>query len=212
MQRYPEEARKMARQLVDAFVDTFAIKTATRDIPGDVRKFNVKLGEGETMYISPREYASLFAELVAAMGRELKRLDPDSSQHEKQFYEAAVQKFESTLKWIMEKHKIESPQFLLAVASWLNQQMPKFMIKQRTGASLDAMLDEVISDPSKHLKDNPNFVNYARNFERNKFNEDVTNYINSLVEQEKNKYDIWAKDQVSKKKLEDGKLVIVKEL
>lgn len=212
MSKYPQEARVMSRKLLDGFVETFAIKTGTKKIPRDARKFNIKLSADEIMYVSPREYASLYAELVAAVSRELKRLDPDNTQHEKQFYDAAVQKFESTLKWIMEKHKIESPQFLMAVASWLTQQMPQFMIKQRTGASLEAMLDEVLSDPSQHLRDNANFVNYARNFERNKFTEDLLNYINRMVEQEKNKYDIWAKDQVSKKKLEDGKLVVVKEL
>jgi hypothetical protein len=214
LEQFPEVARQTARKIIDGFAAKFAIKISIGKIGLDALKFHIKLGEGEgdMLYISPREYSTMYAELVAGYARVLKKLDPDITKHEDQIYKAIMQKLEATLKWIMLKHKIDSPQFLRAVASWLQEMMPQFMIKQRDTASLEIMLDEVLKDPNKHLKDNPNFVNYAKNFDRTKFTEDVTNYFEKLMEQEKNKYDLWAKAQVSAKRIEAGKVKIVNEL
>ena len=212
IEKLPDAARQMARKILDQFAMDLTMKRPKGKITRDMMKFYIKIGDQEPMYISMREYSTLYAEMAKGIARELGRLSKDPSRHEEQLYRAVMTKLESTLSWIMHKHQMESRQFLKQVADWLASQMPKFLIKQRSAVSFEAMMDEVLADRSQHLKDNPNFVNYAKNFNRNKFTEDVQNYFDKLVESEKNKYDIWAKEQVNAKKIEDGKMVVANEL
>ena len=211
----PAIARDTARKVIDRFAATFTTKLTDKDISLDSMKFHIKIGDAtaDMMYISPREYSSLYAELVAGISRAMtKSAKADDDQAMSIWYNAIKSKMESTLNAIMAKHQIDSPQFMQSVNNWLKAEMPSFMIKSRDSASLEAMLDDVLADENAHLKDNPNFVHYATTFERNKFSEDVANYFEKLMENEVNKWDIWAKSHVRSKNINDEKVSLFKDI
>lgn len=208
LEQYSTSAKVMAEKILVGFADTFALKNATKSIGADALPFHIIIsGSEEDMYISPREYWTMYCDVVAGINRTLKK---DSGQEgiEKSLYKSVMQKLESTLGWIMKKHEIESPQLMLAVASWLEQTLPQFMVKQRSKIGLAGMFDVVLADHSKHLKDDPDFVNYTRSFDLNRFNEDITAYIDQLASGAERRIDLLAKDEHSAKELVNGQINI----
>jgi hypothetical protein len=94
------------------------------------------------------------------------------------------------------------------VKAWLKDYSAKFLIKSRQAASLEDMLDIVVSDPSKHLKDDLDFVNYVNNFELNQFAEDFENYLGKLFKAEKRPSDAILVNTQPLKTMQDGKVQI----
>jgi hypothetical protein len=208
----PEQAKTIAVDIVKAFADTFAIKKATAQIPADSRKFYIKLGEDQ-VYISPREYTTMLLDLVAGVSRVVRKAaGMDSDEYQRMLADAAYTKLEHTLSWILDKHQTESPQFLSMVKQWIKQYSAKFLIKTRTAAALEDMLDIVVSDPTKHLKDDVDFVNYVNNFELNQFAEDFENYLNKLYAAEKRAVEALLKSTHPKKSLTAGKVAATKDM
>ncbi len=113
---------------------------------------------------------------------------------------------------ILIKHKIESPQKLEEIANWIRNYSAKFLIKTREAASLEEMLDEVLADPTQHLKDAVDFVNYVNNFELNQFAEDFENYLNKIFKSEKRAVDALLKSTHPKKTLADEKAALTKDM
>lgn len=208
---YSAQAKFMARKIVTEFGETFNRKTTVKrdDRPSkmssDELPFNLKVEDLE-LYISPREYTTMFGDIVQGLERLMNRKTPAT---ENDFYRLIVQKIDHTIDGILTKHETESPQFKLAIASWVKSRVPEFMVKKRTSVGLEGMLDLTLEDNTKHLKDDPDFVNYARNFDTNRFNEEMTLYFEKLFEKEKTFYDALLKQKHSKKAFEQGKIQIL---
>jgi MoxR-like ATPase len=213
MSNISDQAKKSAKHLIDSFADTFTIKTTKDKITDDSRRFYLAIGR-ETAYMSMREYEHLYAEIAAAIDRVVSKQAryPDASDFERAMYKAIFQKISGKLSGILEKHQIDSPQFIENVGSWLESELPNIMIKRRETGDLEHMLDTVLQNPNKHLFDDPAFYNYTQNYERTKFMEDLYNYIDKLGEEEKNKLDLLAKDTVNKKTVEKGEVKVQREL
>ena len=191
-----QAAKDMARKVLIDFVNTFTVKRTDPSIKGST-KFYIKIQDEESMYISPREYWTMYVDLVAGASRTLKKASATLDT----VYAGLKQKLESTLKWIMRKHEIDSPHFLGAVDSWLRSIMDKLMVKQRGAVSLETMLDTVLKDPTKHLRSDQDFINYVQNFDLNKFSEEIDNYFEKLLSQEKTRYEALSKNtQIDKEK------------
>ena len=208
----PEQAKTIAVDIVKAFADTFAIKKATAQIPADSRKFYMKLGDDQ-VYMSPREYTTMFMDLVAGVSRVVRKAaGMDSDEYQRMLADAAYTKLEHTLSWILDKHQTESPQFLSMVKQWIKQYSAKFLIKTRSAASLEEMLDNVLADPSNHLYNSELFVNYVNNFEMNKFAEDFENYLNKLYAAEQRAVEALLKSTHPEKILKDGEAQATKDM
>jgi hypothetical protein len=82
----------------------------------------------------------------------------------------------------------------------------------RSAAELEEMLDSVLADPTKHLKDDVDFVNYVNNFELNQFAEDFENYLNKLYKSERRAVEALLKSTHPKKTLADGKASLTKDM
>jgi MoxR-like ATPase len=201
-----EQSKTVALDIVKAFADTFATK---KPLPGHdqaSRKFFIKMGD-ETLYISPREYTTLLQDLVAGVDRVVRKAaGMEADEYQQALYDAAWTKLKATLSWIMDKHQIDSPQFMGMVQGWLKDFSARFLIKTRKAAALEDMLDIVISDPSKHLKDDLDFVNYVNNFELNQFAEDFENYLQKLFKSEKKPADAMLNLSHPKKTMQSGKV------
>ena len=175
-----DQSKHVALEIVKHFADTFAVKKAGKGMDASSRKFFIKMGD-DTLYISPREYTTLLQDLVAGVDRVVRKAaGMDSDEYQLALYEAAWNKLHQTLSWIMDKHQIDSPQFLAMVKGWLKEFSARFLIKTRQAASLEDMLDTVVKDPSKHLKNDLDFVNYVNNFELNQFAEEFENYLRKV--------------------------------
>ena len=189
-------SKSIAKKVLLGFINTFTVKRADNTINGSP-KFYIKIQDQETMYISPRAYWSLYVDIVSGVDRTLNK----SNVTPETVYSNIKEKLEFTLKWIMKQHKIDSPHFLGAVDSWLRSIMDTLMIKQRGAVTLETMLDEILKDTSKHLRSDQDFINYTQNFDVNKFSEEIDNYFEKLIAQEKNRYEVLSKNtQVDKEK------------
>jgi MoxR-like ATPase len=203
-----DQSKTVALDVVKAFADTFATKKPLPGHDAASRKFFIKMGD-ETLYISPREYTTLLLDLIAGVDRVVRKAaSMESDEYQQALFEAAWTKLNSTLSWIMDKHQIDSPQFMSMVKGWLKDYSAKFLIKSRQAASLEDMLDIVVSDPSKHLKDDLDFVNYVNNFELNQFAEDFENYLGKLFKAEKRPSDAILANTQPLKTMQDGKVQI----
>ena len=180
-----EESKRVAMEIINSFVKQFTVKQATGSITPDSRQFYLPIG-GEMVYVSPREYTTMLLDLIAGVDRTIGRAaGMDAEQYSQALAKSAWTKLNSTLEWILDKHQINSPQFLNQVKNWLDQLSAKFLIKSRSSAALEDILDPVMQDHSKHLKDDPDFVHYFKNFSLNKFVEDLSNYVDKLIKAEK---------------------------
>jgi len=201
-----DQSKTIALDIVKGFADTFATKKPQKGHDAASRKFFIKMGD-ETLYVSPREYTTMLQDLVAGVDRVVRKAaSMESDEYQEALFEAAWTKLNSTLSWIMDKHQIDSPQFMGMVKGWLKDFSARFLIKTRKAAALEDMLDIVMSDPSKHLKDDLDFVNYVNNFELNQFAEDFENYLLKVFKSEKKPSDAILALTHPKKAMADGKV------
>ena len=211
LDRFPEQIRKTAASVINGFSSHFGLRMEQPGVNRQARRFYIKVTPEETVYISPREYAEMYAQLVTGLNRAFSRLPSDKSQHENAIHSAIMKKLEMSLDHILEhKHQVNSPQFMKAVSSWLGDEIPKIITKHRSNVgSLEVMLDDVLSGKVSDLQDHQNIAAYLNNYDRNAFVEQMADYFAKLGERELKRYDIWAKDQVNAKTKEQGKLVVV---
>lgn len=213
-ERFPEQVRKSAAEIVNGFSNQFGLRMEQPGVNRQARRFYIKVTPEETVYISPREYADMYAQLVTGINRAFSRLPPDPAEHENAIHSAVMKKLEMSLDHILEnKHQVNSPQFMKAVSTWLASEIPNIMTKHRSNVgSLETMLDEVLAGTVKDLKDHPNIAAYLNNYNRNAFVEQMMDYFAKLGDRELKRYDLWAKDQVNAKTKEQGKMVVVDSL
>jgi MoxR-like ATPase len=211
--KYPPAAKTMALKVLQGFIDTFAMKTPTKEISRDAIPFNIKMQGQDNIYISPREYWTLYCNLVSGIARTMKESGKASTTElEKEFYDSIMAKIDMKLKGILRKHDIDSPQFMLAIASWLKKELPSMMVKQRGKISLEGMFDEVLDDHTKHLKDDSDFVNYVRSFDLNRFSEEMGAYVDKLSAEEGQRIDVLLANNVPRKQLEAGEVRILDDM
>lgn len=201
-----EQSKTIALDIVKGFADTFATKKPQPGHDAASRKFFIKMGD-ETLYVSPREYTTMLQDLVAGVDRVVRKAaGMESDEYQEALFQAAWTKLNSTLSWIMDKHQIDSPQFMGMVKGWLKDFSARFLIKTRKAAALEDMLDIVMQDPSQHLKDDLDFVNYVNNFELNQFAEDFENYLLKVFKSEKKPSDAMLALTHPKKTITNGKV------
>jgi hypothetical protein len=183
-------------EVLNAFVDTFSVKMVDEKHTQENRKFFISWSDTDEqrMYISPREYTTMFQEMVAGIED---AVDENDGFHEVEELVKPVtaeldKAIESTLSWIMDKQDIDSPQFLNSVKDWLDGKTKEIILKaftkKRASASLGGILNGVLEDrPNANLKDDLDFINYINNFQLNQFTEDFNNFLVDLIDQKKEK-------------------------
>jgi hypothetical protein len=125
----------------------------------------------------------------------------------------AHEKIMMTLRNVLFKQDTDSTVFSEDLTDLLNSLGATLLKKQTTTASLESLLDEVVSNPDRHLATNLDFDNYmVNNFEPNSFTEQLEKYLNSILESEKTKWDAIFKQELNDKTLQGDKVVIETEL
>ncbi len=132
--------KKAAMNIIDTFVDKF--KTGAKSIGRAQQPFYLDLG-GAELYISPREYADMFATMVrevAASVRDFKGDEVDELREEVD--EAIADAFEDSLNMIFYKHEVDKDEFFVQLRNWINilpDSMYDALLVRTGGQSVDTI-------------------------------------------------------------------------
>ena len=210
----PAQAKEIALDVVKAFANQFGLLKVPKNsgISDDSKKFYLDVG-GELVYMSPREYTTMLEELVAGISQVMDTAaDMDADEYQQALAKDVSEIIHQTVRMPLIKHKVDSPQKLNEIDRWIKDYSAKFLIKTRSAASLEEMLDNVLADPKNHLFQDVDFVNYVNNFELNQFAEDFENYLNKIFKSEKRAVDALLKSTHPKKTLADEKAELTKDM
>lgn len=190
-----DNVKKAIYGCVMNFADKF--KNESSEFSEGEREFHLDIGAGGDLYISPREYSSLYATAAAKFQRILTRLmhktaladmnDDDIKQFEKELKRGVFLSFKSILENIFSKHRTEHPEFLHTLEAWINGDDAIdfgegiFYTKTKTESLASIVGPYFIHDENAHLKDEPEFMNYMKNVDPVEFKSDLTKLIHSYV-------------------------------
>jgi hypothetical protein len=220
LSEYSDDAKDVALEVLNAFVDTFSVKMVDDKHTQENKKFYISWSDTDEqgMYISPREYTTMFQEMVAGIED---AVDENKGIHDVEELVKPVtaeldKSIESTLSWIMDKQDIDSPQFLNSVKDWLEGKTREIILKaftkKRASASLAGILAGVLEDrPNANLKDDGDFINYINNFQLNQFTEDFNNFLVDLIDQKKEKLAMLTAKTHNAKVLMDDRVKMLEE-
>lgn len=224
------EARDLALKLTDDFGSFFALQTVPRGSNMDPNslRFYIKMSAdsegdaGNHFYLAPREYTQMFAELARALDDVVNEQDKfedaqgrfDVDKYVDALANVAHKTIMQTLKTVLHKQGEDSDLFSQEVENWLEDEKASMLKKEAPTASLESILDDLFEyAPNKHLKDDVNFANLVtQSFDKTKFSEDFSNYLQKMLREEKNALDLLSKQTHNKKKFAQGQVQIAKDM
>jgi len=214
MKKLNENARKIALEVVREFTNKMTVLKSSGDITADTRQFYLPIGGGEMAYMSPREYTTMVQDIAAGVNRVLLRANKETMSGEEYgdaLATAIWDKMNSTIEWVLDKNKVNSPQYLSKLHSWVKQVASSFLTKARESVTVEELMDPVMQDHSRHLKDDPDFVHYFKNFSLNRFTEELSNYVDKLIKKEEHAIGVLI-DTHPMKHYKDGKVMVAKDV
>ena len=214
MKKLSENARKIALEVIREFTNKMTVLKSTADITADTRQFYLPIGGGEMAYMSPREYTTMVQDIAAGVNRVLLRAHKETMSGEEYgdaLATAIWDKMNSTIEWVLDKNKVNSPQYLSKLHSWVKQVASTFLTKARESVTIEELMDPVMQDHSRHLKDDPDFVHYFKNFSLNRFTEELSNYVDKLIKKEEHAVGVLM-DTHPMKQYKDGQVMVAKDV
>ena len=208
------DSKQLSISIINEIVRTFAIRRNTEKISEDQRNFYLEIG-GEPVYVSPREFSTMFLDLMAALNRVFTSNSYSGPEFIDQLSEKAVSRVKSTLLGVVEnKYGIDSPQFVEALERAVHIAVSEYTenMARESNVSLQSILDATLDNPNEHLRDDANFLNYIDNFNVSKFSAELDNYFDHLVKKEDDVLDLVRKRTHSKKILQAKEIVIIDDL
>ena len=178
-----------------AFVEKFKMKSG--DV--DQRPFHLNAGASD-IYISPREYTTLFSHSAELLDRKLKRLKDLSKELsaderkkvEHDLREALYTAYEETLSSIFNKHGTSVPEFMHDLKHWFLSSSDidigeDLFYKKVKTAGINSILNQYVKNPKLQLEKDADFVSYIEGTDIIRFKEDMLEF---LTEQLKSAEDI----------------------
>lgn len=205
---YRPEAKSAALSLLSGFVSTFAIKRNVDNIRENARNYWIKVGS-DMVYISPREYTTMYLDLIAALERGFRKQTQNSKENIDRLTKISQETMMRTISMVFEKHQVNSPEWVRGFENWVARIFQEQITKKRDASvTLKDVFDHVLENPLDHLKDDPEFVNYVNNkFSVAKFSEDLDNYLDHLCKKEKEVVDLLLKKTHKKKEFRDAAII-----
>lgn len=153
-------------------------------------QFHVNVGEGDEIYMSPRDYTNLLYSLVKGLDREFNdlvdRMDDGESLSDQQInialVDAAYEKIEATLSnKFYQAQMQEPPGFMDLVYDFLMSNVNVSLKKETKQAGLGSILDQAMNDELP-LSENPDFFNYINGLSSPaQLQDDVGRYLDNLT-------------------------------
>ena len=211
-----DDLRGLAKKVVIEFAETFGQRFVDPDSPtasSDTRQFHVSIGPGQAIYVSPRDYDDLYKNIAAQLFNDLDLISNDEDERNRQLADIIYRAMHYQFDLILRHAKIDdAPEFMSSLKQWLEDSITQWLGESSHTATMDQMLMAALKPGARHLAEDPNFINYIREFDRTEYEEQLTLLMDQLIEQEVNKYDLWAKEQSDARRREQGKTIVVNEL
>jgi MoxR-like ATPase len=209
-----DSSKDIALNALMAFVDKFRVKKSSKEITNAQKSFYLDAG-AEPVYISPREYTTIFASTVGNLDSEeeilfkkhkdLSKLDADQLQAlEEKLRKTVFKSFEATLKNIFTKQNAESPEFMHSLEQWFMHSQDidigkELFNKKVVTASFEKIVKPYFDGHDKNLSDEIEFVNYIKNSEPHTFKEDLVDFFEKELKSDEDVIEKILKKKVPKK-------------
>jgi MoxR-like ATPase len=208
----PKDVIDMSRRvLFDFAMSDFTLEHGGEtNIPSYSRPFYLLVGE-QVIPFSPRDYTTLYGEIVQNIGRAWKKYNKNSQFNLNDLLSHEIKPaFRNALIGAMTTHGDVSKEWIEKVNEWVDEEVALITSKKSTAKpNIADMLDKVLSKEEAHLTDDDAWPNLVQNFEYSEFQIEMKAYLEKLAEQEIKKYEIWAKDQVQAKTKVAGKRTLL---
>lgn len=153
-------------------------------------QFHVNVGEGDEIYMSPRDYDNLLRQVVKGIDREfndlVERMNDGETLSDQQInmalVDAAYDKIQATLKNKFHQAQMqEPPGFMDLVYDFLMSNVNVSLKKETKQAGLGSILDQAMNDELP-LSENPDFFNYINSLSGPaQLQDDVGRYLDNLT-------------------------------
>jgi MoxR-like ATPase len=185
---------EIAYSTLTAFVDKFKVK---QGYSAEQRPYHLDIGAND-MYISPREYTTLYstvmelldAKLVRLSKQNLTDLDADElAAIDKSLRNTLYNAFEQTLASIFSKHGSKNPAFLHDLKTWFLTSneidiADSILFDKVKVAGLKSILDQYVANPKLPLEEDADFVSYIQATDTHKFKEDFYEFLEGQLQKE----------------------------
>lgn len=207
-------AVETSTDIVKSFADHFGIKSKPKgsSIDNDALKFYIRIGDSDTVYISPREYTQMFQNVAKGLQRVYSKGADTEDELVDNIVNSAHEKIMMTMRNVLHKHDVNSQMFAADLTDLLDSIREKLVKQKVSTASLSSMLDQSLEDPSHHLGMDINFKNYMVNeFEVNTFAEELSAFLNKMLKEEKTELDAISNKTHHKKSFINNRVQVEEE-
>lgn len=172
-------AVQTAVNIIKKFPDVFTDKANKKE----GRQYYINLGATH-IYMPPRTYDSILADMVSGFDNELDGLQPMINSGEISdevvndvLVDSAFDKFEYAFNDLFyRENQTPAPGFMDAIHKFLNDNVKVSLKKEVTKAGLGSMIDQA-TEGNTRLADNNNFYNYMEEYDPREFFDDLTEYL-----------------------------------
>ena len=186
------------------FVDKFKVTTTDKDITAAEKPFYLNIGS-KPVYISPREYTSLYANSVKYVDakvtmmmneNDFEKLTADEGQKLLEEFKLDIYRgFENKLKNILHKHNARNPEFLKTLKEWILTTTEidfgeGLFTKRGETVDFESFMRPYYENQSLDLSKEQAFINYLQNSDPVEFKEKLTSF---LVDEVKKDEEVIAK-------------------
>lgn len=179
-----------AFEILNKFAESFHDKRYEKVSPNE-RKFYLSIGDGdEPLYISPREYTQLYANILAGLESLFKynKITPQTLEDE-DFAQEMMEEcdnlilnaFEGVMTSVLTKHKVQAPDLMNTLAEWLKTINPIRETVSRKTEVFDfrTVAEDFFHNHGKSMSNDPELINYFNTVSPAEFAEDLTSFLNS---------------------------------
>ena len=205
--------RKIAFQVINQLMTTLGKKGKNPDKD----QFYIKIAdpnagttdetqnnEQATIYLSARKLTNTWAKIAALLNTYGMTYGNDQKKMKEYAVNAIVDKIGHVLTDVLDRQsKDKYPGWISFVQDWAKAQLPKWFNADNESATFDTLMDDVLNGTA--LRDHINWGLYMASYTANSFAKDLAKWLRQKVKEQKNAYDIWAKNHPNRAELVDKK-------
>lgn len=208
-----EPIQDAAIGIIQAFADKFKEKESTK-VPPEQAPFHLNLGA--EIYISPREYADMYATLIRELDVNVRRIvaDPNIKENEIRDHldEVIADAMEDSLNFIFSKHNFDRQEFLHTLREWianLDDRVLGGLVTKKTKAvstMADALGRYLEGEKITKMPEDANFININNTVNNAQFIEELKAAFASKIKNAKDVRKLIIDEDQPKVVFEDDKL------
>jgi hypothetical protein len=176
------------------------------------KDFHFTVGN-QHFYMSPRRFTTLWTQLAVDIDRTVNKLDKNDPEYTNKLANKVYENLAMHIPAAMRQWQTDGEEDMLhSIRIWINETMPKLFTKPVSKVDFNVMMDSVMNDPNKHLRDMDNFDRYMDSYQPNSFAEDIINYLNLLESRIQQAWELFCKQTHSKKLRSEKHIKLINQL